>query len=342
MAVKTDYTFLFLTHEDVIATGFDMRSFIEIEEKHFRLYDQGKVILPQKVVLDLGERERGRINALTGYVGGDIDVCGIKWVAGFPKNPHKYHIPRANAFIILNDSSTGVPLAVMDGTYISAMRTGAVTGIGAKHLARKDSNIVAMIGCGVQSRTQLLAIQAVLSSISEVRCFDIHMETAQSFVEEMHEKTGLNTNTAATAKDALVGADIIVTVTVADEPIVKDKFIKEGCLIVHVGSYQEEEEEVIYNSDKIVVDEWDSVYHRKTPILARMYIEGKLKDSDIYANLGEIVNGKKPGRENERERIFLLPIGMGSEDVIAAYKVYQIAQEKGLGQQLKLCDHFSI
>ena len=340
MKRKTDFSFLYLNHEEVRATGFDMRSFVKVEEEHFRLYDQGKIILPEKMVLDLGERERGRINGLAAYVGGDIDVCGIKWIASFPKNPHTHHIPRANAFIILNDSHTGVPIVVMDGTYISAMRTGAVTGIGVKHLARKDSQTVAMIGCGVQSRTQLSAIQVVLPTISEVRCFDIHSDTANVYASDMNRKTGLNIRAVTTVQEAVVGADIIVTATVADEPIVK--FIKEGSLVVHIGSYQEEEEEVVYNSDKIVVDEWDSVYHRKTPILARLYIEGKLKDSDIYANLGEIVNGKKAGRNNDSERIYLLPIGMGSEDVIAAYKIYKIAQEKGMGQQLKLCDQFII
>jgi ornithine cyclodeaminase len=342
MKVKKDFSFLYLTQEQVVNTGFDIGSFMEILEEHFRLYAQGKVILPTKVVLDLGERERGRINALTAYVGGDIDVCGIKWVASFPHNPQKYRIPRANAFIILNDSHTGAPLAVMDGTYVSAMRTGAVTGIGVKYLARRDSLTCAVIGCGVQARTQLMAIQAALPTLEEVLCYDINRGVSKTYAEEMGHKTGLKIEATDSVKAAVSDADITVTVTVADEPIVKDEFVKRGSLVVHVGSYQEEEEQVVHNSDKIVVDEWESVYHRKTPILARMYIEGKLKESDIHANLGEIVNGEKPGRENNEERIFFLPIGMGSEDVIAAYKIFRLAEERGIGQRLQLWEQFAI
>lgn len=341
MREEKSFEFIYLTQEEVVASGIGMASLIQVEEEHFSLYEKGKIILPTKVVLDLNERKRGRINALPAYVGGNIDVCGIKWVASFPNNPQQHGIPRANAFIILNDSHTGVPLAIMDGTYISAMRTGAVTGVGVKHLARKNSEIIAMIGCGVQARTQLLAIKVVLANITEIRCYDANKKTSEIYAKEMGQKTKLNTKAVSSAQKAVTGADVIVTVTVADEPIVKNKFVKKGSLFVHVGSYQEEEEEVVLNSNKIVVDDWQSVLHRRTPILAKMYGEGKLQSSDIYANLGEIINKKKDGRENNEERIFFLPMGMGSEDVIAAYKIYKIAHEKGLGQRLKLWSKFA-
>ena len=341
MEEKKNFEFIYLAQEEVISTGVDMDWFVEIEEEHFSLHDEGKIILPHKVVLDLDERKRGRINALPAYVGGDIDVCGVKWVASFPNNPRKHGSPRANAFIILNDSHTGTPLAIMDGTYISAMRTGAVTGVGVKYLAGKDTKIVAMIGCGVQAITQLMSIRTVLSSITEVRCYDVNNKTSQAYATDMGQKTGLNTKYVDSVEEASREEDMIVTVTVADEPIVKNRFVKKGSLFVHIGSYQEEEEEVVLNSDKIVVDDWQNVLHRRTPILATMYEKGKLKDSDIYANLGEVVNRKKAGRENDEERIFFLPIGMGSEDVIAAYKIYKIAQEKGLGQILRMRESFA-
>jgi len=236
LAGGEDVTFLYLTQEEVIATGSGMASFVRWEEEHFRLYNEGKVILPSKVVLDLSERERGRINALPAYVGGYINVCGIKWVASFPNNPERYNIPRANAFIILNNSHTGAPLAIMDGTYISAMRTGAVTGVGLKYLAKKNSKVLAIIGCGVQARIQLMAVKVVLPHLSEVRCFDVNPHTSKTYAEDMHQKTGFNTQVADSVKEAIDGADIIITVTVADEPVVKDGWIKEGALFVHVGS----------------------------------------------------------------------------------------------------------
>ncbi|MDY7042234.1 MAG: ornithine cyclodeaminase, partial [Chloroflexota bacterium] len=138
-----DIEFLYLTRTDVRATGLDMQLTLKAVEDSFRLHHQGQTNLPWKTVLDLGERERGRVNAMPAYVGGPYDVCGIKWIAGFPGNPAKHKLPRATGLFVLNDSWTGVPLAVMDGTLISAMRTGAVTGVGAKYMARPDSEIVA-------------------------------------------------------------------------------------------------------------------------------------------------------------------------------------------------------
>jgi ornithine cyclodeaminase len=199
-----------------------------------------------------------------------------------------------------------------------------------------------MIGCGVQAKTQLMALHTVFPDLLEVRCYDVLNDAAVAYASEMHRRTGLNIRAVDSVRDAAIGADIIVTVTVADEPILKSAYVKKGSLVVHVGSYQEEEEDVVHDADKIIVDEWASVYHRKTPILAKMCLEGKLKEKDIYANLGEIVNGKKQGRHHRDERIFLLPIGMGSEDVIAAYEIYRLARAKGLGTELKLCEQFII
>ena len=322
MNATPEIKFIYLTQKEVVAAGLDMKLTLETIEKVFRLHAEGK--------------ERGRINAMPAYVGGDIDRCGIKWIAGFPKNPWEHNLPRATGLIIINDSWTGIPLAVMDCTLISAMRTGAVTGVGAKYLARKDSEVVAMIGGGVQARTQLEALVNVLHNLKEVRVFDIRKEVAERYAKDMSEKTRLKVIAVDSPKDAVVGADIIVTVTVADEPIVKDAWVKEGSFFSHVGSYQEEEYEVVLHSDKIVVDEWEHVLHRKTPVLAKMYLDGTLSEDRIYANLGEIIIGKKKGRENDKERIFFSPIGLGSEDVAVASMIYLKAKERDLGTVLSL------
>ena len=335
--------FLYLSHEDVIQTGIDMTSFLEIVEKHFVLFNGGDVILPDKVVLDLGERERGRINALTAYVGGDVDVCGVKWVASFPQNKYRYDLPRASAIIILNDSTSGIPLAVIDGTYISAMRTGAVAGVGAKYLSKTNARSLCLIGCGVQARTQLLAVTTAIKTIREVKCFDIDEGSMNYFVEQVAQIDELSETRVianSSVREAVTGSDIVITATIADEPIVNNDMLDKGSLVIHIGSYQEEDEDVIYNSDKVIVDDWNSVLHRRTPILARMYMEKKISEEDIYGDLGEIVAGKKSGRENDSEQIFFLPIGMGSEDVIAAYRVYEIAIQEQLGRRLSLWEKF--
>jgi ornithine cyclodeaminase len=328
--------FIYLSQEDVRATRISMVDVIHTVEKVLALHDEGQVNLPSKVILDLGERERGRINAMPAYLGGDFDICGIKWIAGFPPNPVKFGIPRAHALLILNDAWTGVPLAIMDCTYISAMRTGAVTGVGAKYLANRDSEVVGIIGCGVQAKTQIMAIKAVLPSVKLLKGYDIRREASDQFANWVSQEIGIEGKAVGTAREAVEDSDIIVTVTVADEPIVKDAWLKKGSLLAHVGSYQEEEEQVIYQSDKIVVDLWEEVLHRGTPLLAKLYKTGRIKGEKIYANIGEIIRGKKAGRTNKNERIFFSPLGLGSEDVAVGTLVYREAKKRGLGVPLRL------
>jgi len=331
--------FLYLSQEDVLATGIDMAKAINIIEKVLALHDEGKVNLPSKVILDLGERERGRINAMPAHLAGDFEICGIKWIAGFPPNPTKFGIPRAHALIVLNDSETGVPLALMDGTYISAMRTGAVTGVGAKYLANPDSKAVGIIGCGVQAKTQIMAIKAVIPSIRSLKAFDVRSEASERFVQWASKELSIEATMVQSPHEAVEGSDIIVTVTVADEPIVKDSWLKKGSLFAHVGSYQEEEEAVVFNADKVVVDLWHEVLHRGTPLLAKLYNAGRIDDKKIYANIGEIIRGKKKGRVSRDERIFFSPLGLGSEDIGVAKFVYEEAKRKRLGITLKLWEH---
>ncbi len=331
--------FIYLSQEDVKAAGgLDMKMTMEAVEKAFRLLNAGQVRIPSKIVMVFppGERERGRINGLAAYIGGDWEAAGIKWIPGFPKNPYERNLPRANALIILNDTQTGMPLAVMDGTLISAMRTGAVGGVGAKHLARDGSEVVGMIGMGVQARTQAMAIKEALPDLKEIRGYRRTKEKAAKDAAEIAELTGVDTKVADSPREAVEGADVIVTATLADEPIVKDSWVKKGSLFIHVGSYLEEEYDVVFHSDKIIVDDWEVVKHRKTPILARMFDEGLIRDEDIHGNLDEIVAGKKPGRETEDERIFFAPIGMAHEDVAVASRIFEQAKMKGVGQTLRL------
>jgi ornithine cyclodeaminase len=331
----SDIEFLYLTQADVRATGVDMSMVMDAVEDSFRLHHQGQTNLPHKTVLDLGERERGRGNAMPAYVGGDYDTFGIKWIAGFPKNPILHGLPRATGFFILNDSWKGIPLAIMDCTLLSAMRTGAVTGVGAKYLARPDSKSVAMIGAGVQARTQLEALKVALPGLKEARAFDIRRETAEQYAAEMSERLAMDVRAVESAEAAVRDADVVVTVTVADEPIVKDAWMKPGSYFAAVGSYQEEEFAVVQNSDKVVVDGLEHVLHRGTPVIALMVARGMIAEEHVL-ELSGIVGGETPGRETPDERIFFSPIGMGTEDVCVCTRVYRLAVENGIGMKLGL------
>lgn len=330
-----DIEFLYLNQADIKKTGVTMAMAMDAVEDAFRLHHQGKTILPAKTVLDLDERERGRGNAMPAYVGGDYEVFGIKWISGFPKNPARHGLPRGIGLFILNDSWTGVPLAVMDCTLLSAMRTGAVTGVGAKYLARRDATVAAIIGAGVQARTQLQALKVALPELQIVRVYDVRHEAAEKYAHDMTLELDLDVRPVDSAERAVRGADVVVTVTVADEPIVKDAWMKKGSYFAAVGSYQEEEFAVVANSDKVFVDGLEHVLHRGTPVVALMVARGTL-DEHTIGELGAVVCGDIAGRETPDERIFFSPIGMGTEDVCLCYRAYKLALAKGVGTRLQL------
>ncbi|MCR4440769.1 MAG: hypothetical protein QHH10_01280 [Peptococcaceae bacterium] len=334
---------LYLSQEDVKAAGaLDMSVAVPTMEEVFKLHYRREYVLPPKCVLRWGDVEsessRGRINAMPGWVGGNIGAVGIKWIASSPRNPFWHKLPRASAIIILNDPETLVPIAVMDGTVISASRTGANTGVAAKYLARPDSKTVGLIGAGVQNRTQLLALCYVLPEIEEVRIFDLDKNRASAFAREMGEWTGKKIEAVEWALDAVAGADVFVTATVTKEPVIKPSWIEKGVFYSHVGSH-ECEFETILKMDKIIVDDWAEIKHRGVESLALMYNAGLINDSAITAEIGMIAAGARPGRENRDEKIYFNTVGMGIEDVALASKVYQKALDLGLGQKLTLWDN---
>jgi ornithine cyclodeaminase len=326
---------IYLSGDDVDAAGANMPLAVDVVENVLSLHARGEVNLPSKVVLDMDERRHGRINAMPAHVGGDVKMCGIKWVAGFPSNPVRYGLPRANALVILNDPETGLPMAIIEGTRINALRTGAVTGVGVRYLARHDSRILGLIGAGVQARTQIDAVRLILPGIDEIRFFDVRREAAIGLEAWCRKNCPDVAVTVAQSPEPVVaGADIVITATVADEPIVKAAWLKEGVLFVHVGSYQEEEEAVVLQADKVIVDIWEEVLHRRTPLLARMCEAGTIDGSRIHADIAEVINGDKPGRENDTERIFFSPLGLGSEDIALGAEIYRRAVKLKLGLPL--------
>lgn len=340
MEASRKIDFLFLSQEDIKETLVSMKIVMETVEEVLRLHAEEKDVLPFKVILRWGdvstEQIRGRINAMPAYIGGDFDVAGIKWIGGFPANLKK-GLPRALGLLILNDPVTGIPLAVMDGTLISAMRTGAVTGVAAKYLAKKDSERVCMVGTGVIARTNLMALKESIPSIKEVALFSIDPEKKRNaFEKEMSDYLKIDVKSVKDIASAVEGADIMVTATTAIEPIIKDPdLVEPGCFIANVGGY-EFSFQAVKKADKIVVDDWEQVKHRGNEILALMHKEGLLRDSDIYSELGDIIIGRMQGRKSDEETIFLHTVGMGVEDVAVGKQIYEAAKKKNLGTKLNL------
>src|SRR6476659_6447949 len=182
-----DTRFLYLSQEDVVAAGgLDMAAVVDVIERAFRVKADGQVLSPPKGTIPWSDEPateglHGRIMAMPAYVGGDFDVAGLKWIPSVPGNPARNGLPRANALVLLSARETGLPLAVMDGTVVSAMRTGAVTGVAVRHLAAGDERRACLLGAGVMAHTQLAALRVVMPVLERVDVYDPHSERAQRF-----------------------------------------------------------------------------------------------------------------------------------------------------------------
>lgn len=360
--------FLFLSQKDMIkADVLDMTGCMEVMEKAFKIMNTGDYLMggPSQnhhgMKLWLPKQARGprmpvagpdrRFMAMISYLGGEFNVCGVKWYGSNLENPSKHGLPRSVLLVILNDPETGVPLAVMDGNLISAMRTGAAVGLGAKYLATKSATIAGVIAAGVIGRTCLMAMAVGMKNMREVKVFDIVRSKAESFAKEMSQILGLNVYAVDSVEDAIKGSDAICSATSrAKRPYYEGKWFKEGAFF-GLSADAGLAEDLLLGS-KIVADNWQMHLDwreemEKAPEelkdrilyadLHQQIYSGKMKDSEIV-ELRQIVSGAISGRDSEDQKIILVTGGLGIEDVSYGYTIYQKALKKGLGQRLKLWD----
>lgn len=300
-----------------------MKETLELVEYAFRLYGEGKVVMPPKLYLD-DPTNLGDFRAMPAYIDGNV---GLKWVSVFPENWRR-DLPTVLATIILSDPENGCPLAVMDGTYITEMRTGAAGGVAAKYLARRNSSVVGVIGSGVQARTQLLAIGELLPGIQELKVFDKNRDASLLFAEEMKTKLKMRIFVVDSIEEA-AKADIVVTTTPSTKPIIRQQSIMPGTHINAIGAdaegKQELEVELLRNA-KIVVDDIEQAQHSGEINVA--ISNGLIKIEDVYGTLGEVVVNSKEGRENDQEITIFDSTGLAMLDLICAGHVYQKASKR--------------
>jgi len=307
-----------------------MKEVVSIVEDVFREHGEKSAIMPPKINLKIGDT-RNSANAMPAYLGG-ISAYGIKWAAGFFDNPRR-NLPSVVAQFILNDPFTGAPLAIMGASTITAMRTGAAAAVGAKYLARKDSSVIAIVGTGIVGRMSLEAL-GILFNVEEVRVSDVSHHAMENLVSEMGSRSNMQIRICNSVKQAVEDADIIVTATTADEPLVAAGWVKRGIYIASLGTYPELETQLVTQADKIVVDSLPQNQHRGE--LASLFRSGKLQS--VHAELGDITIGKKAGRTNRQEQIIACLIGMGSEDLGVAAKVFEKATMEGFGNFFAFMD----
>jgi len=319
--MKGNKTLLISRHE--VQELLTMSEVLKAVENAFILKAQGKAIMPAKIYLTLKEFG-GDFRAMPAYIDGS---AGMKWVSVYPNNA-KYGLPSVMATILYCDPHNAYPLAIMDGTYITNMRTGAAGGVAVKHLARKGSSVIGMVGAGEQAITQLMAIKEVLPSIKEVKVFSRREESRTRFTNEMSQKLNLNIRPVDNV-EAAADADIIVTTTFATVPVVFKRHVKPGTHINAIGADAEGKQELegaLTQACKIIVDDIEQASH-SGEINVPLH-KGEIEQSDIYGTLGEVAAKIKKGRENDRETTMFDSTGLAIQDLVCAKIVYEKAKGK--------------
>lgn len=304
-----------------------MPSLIDLLERAFRMKGMGQVEMPPKP--GIHTQPDAFIHAMPAYIP-ELRSAGMKWVSGYPEN-HKRGLPYISGLIILNDVETGLPYAVMDCTWITAYRTGAATALSSRYLARRESETVGIIACGVQGRTNLEAL-ACEFEIKRVYAYDINPDAQKRFVEEMSDRTGVDIVGVDSPKSAVVGSDLVVTsgpILKHPKPTIERDWLRPGSFASAVDFDSYWKPEALAQIDKLSTDDHAQFQYYK----GIGYFQGT---PDPYADLGEIVAGIKPGREREDERTMAMNLGLALDDMAVAPEVFRRAKEKGLGVWLSL------
>lgn len=329
---------LYLSQSDLVQLGaVSSQHYITAVTQGLIQHANGKVVQPIKPYLRWPEANHiaDRIIAMPCYLGGEAPAAGIKWVGSREANGRKFGLPRASAVIVLNDVNTNYPIAILEGSLISGMRTAAVTAIAAKYLAKTDFKTLACIGCGPIARMQILTLIEQYPALADIYLFDLNRDAAELFARQFHAHyPHVNFHIVDSAKQAVIAGDVVVTCTVTDAPYIEFDWIKPGTFISNV-SIMDVHKEVYERADKVVVDDWEQC-NREKKIINQLVLEGRFSKEQLHAELGELVIGSKAGRENNEEIILLNAMGMAVDDIACAQHFYTLAMSKNVGSLLPL------
>ena len=313
-----------------------MSKAIQAVREAYIAFAKGQVKMPPVMHLDVSQYN-GEIDIKSGYIE-DLGLIGTKIASGFYDN-HKLGLPPGIAIIILMDLKTSMPLAIMDGTYVTAYRTGAAGAVAANVLAKKDSEIIGVVGAGTQARMQILALREIFS-LKEVKVWDINTAARDLYSKEMSEQLNITVEPVDSVKDAVVESDIVVTVTPSKKALVMKDWIKKGTHINAIGAdgpgKQELDPMIIKVADKVVVDSLKQC--RIIGEIQHALKNGLIKEANIHAEIGQILIGEKKGRESDNEITLFDSTGLAAQDIAAANIVYKQAKERGMGKIVSLLD----
>lgn len=320
---------MLLSMEDV-AKSLSMEEVIAAVEEGYLAFEEGKVQQPDIVSMEMpkysGETDiKSCYNSL-------YDSISVKIASGFYDNGKTNDLPTMIGTILLIDGKTGAPMCIMDGSLITGIRTGAAGAISSRLLARKDSKTVAVIGGGGQARMQVYALCKVMA-IETIRVYSQYPQELAAYQADVEQETGKKVILCSTVAQAMEGADIVISTTPSKEFLAGSNLVRPGMHIVAVGADmagKNEWDPQIFKEAKIVNDSTTQCLCRgetRNALLA-----GVITQEDIHGEIGEILAGKKTGRESPEEITIFDTTGMGIQDNATAMKVYETAKEKGLGQ----------
>jgi len=332
---------LLLTRAD-IQSFLTMKDAMEAVEEAFRQLALGTVNMPQRPVIRVPEHH-GVVLFMPALIGGTlapagragVGALGMKVVTVYPDNPQKYGKPTVLGLILLNDPATGEVTAIMDGGFITAMRTGAVSGVATRYLARPDAQVAGVFGAGVQARTQLMAL-AEARPLERAVVYDVVPEARRRFAAEMSAQLGFPVEPASEARLAVEGCDIIAAATSAATPIFDGRWVAPGTHINGIGSHapnMRELDTAIVKKARVIVDLREAALAEAGDLIIPIQ-EGAITADHIAGDLGEVVTGRVPGRTHPDEITLFKSEGLAIQDVSVATRVYQIAKERGIGQEI--------
>lgn len=326
--------FVYLSQEDLLNTGcLDLGMALAVVESTLLASRRGEVVSGPKVVRLLREETQERMHLLSATLT-EPQVFGTKWISVFPSNPTNFGLPNVAALTVLADTRNGQPLAVLESTMCSCLRVGAVGATAARYLARPDAEVIGVIGAGEHAKMHVLCMKHAMPTLKTCRVAARSAASEQRFISQLSPLLpNMRFESADTkCETAMRGADILVTATSAQAPLLEADWVKRGAFYSHVGGW-EDEFAVAHACDKIVCDRWARVKTRQQT-LARMFRAGDLVDSDIHGDLDQVVGGEIPGRVHRDERIYFNAVGLSTIDAALAYAMYRRATKRGAGTRL--------
>lgn len=322
-----------LTRDEVEAV-LTMGDTVDVVEEAFRQYALGTVEVPLRIHLRTRAYD-GFHGVMLGYVGGDVDALAVKLASFLPQPPAKPVTSRGTMYIVLFDPVNGSILSLMDGHYITAMRTGAVCGVATKYLARADAQVLGQFGAGVQGRTQVRAVHEV-RPLKLVKVFDPVPGKAAEFSQELSAQLDIEVKAVEKPRSAVAGCHVICVAARTKTPVFEAEWLEEGTHVNAIGSsgpdVQELDSDTVARA-KVVVDSKEAILVECGDLIVPIK-EGRITDDHIYAELGDLITGAKEGRSGEREITLFKSVGLALQDAAAAAKAYQLAKEKGLGSKV--------